>query len=44
MEIKCIGLALKKYSNNYSHTAKALGISLSTLKRKVKQYRLTGNG
>jgi transcriptional regulator with PAS, ATPase and Fis domain len=44
MEKQCIGRALKKYSGNYSQTAKALGISLSTLKRKVKQYKLAGIG
>lgn len=44
MEKQCIGRALKKYSNNYSQTAKALGISLSTLKRKVKHYYLAGIG
>ena len=39
-EKQCIGQALKKYNGNYSQSAKALGISLSTLKRKVKLYRL----
>jgi len=29
---------LKQFSNNYTHTAKALGVSLSTLKRKLKEY------
>jgi DNA-binding NtrC family response regulator len=29
---------LKQLSNNYTHTAKALGVSLSTLKRKLKEY------
>ena len=38
MEKQCIGQALEKYDGNYSQTAKALGISLSTLKRKVKYY------
>ena len=40
MEKKCISLALKKHGGNYSQTARALGISLSTLKRKVKSYNL----
>jgi DNA-binding NtrC family response regulator len=44
VEKQCIGHALKKYNGNYSQTAKALGISLSTLKRKVKYYHLTGIG
>ena len=39
-ERKCIGQALKKCDGNYSQSAKALGISLSTLKRKVKLYNL----
>ena len=43
-EKKCIVRALKKHGNNYSHTAKALGISLSTLKRKVKLYRIAAIG
>lgn len=43
VEKKCIGKALGKYSGNYSRTAKALGISLSTLKRKVKSYHLANN-
>jgi DNA-binding NtrC family response regulator len=42
VEKQCIGRALKKYSGNYSQTARALGISLSTLKRKVKHYHLAG--
>jgi DNA-binding NtrC family response regulator len=41
MEKQCIGQTLEKYRGNYSQTAKALGISLSTLKRKVKIYNLT---
>jgi DNA-binding NtrC family response regulator len=41
MEKQCIEQALDKYKNNFSQTAKALGISLSTLKRKVKIYNLT---
>ena len=40
MEKKCIEQALKKHKGNYSQTARALGISLSTLKRKIKFYRL----
>ena len=39
-EKKCISQALKKYNGNYSQSARALGISLSTLKRKVKSYNL----
>jgi transcriptional regulator with PAS, ATPase and Fis domain len=35
--IKCV---LEKLSNNYTQTAKALGISLSTLKRKINSYGL----
>lgn len=31
---------LGKFSGNYTRTAKALGISLSTLKRKIKRYDL----
>jgi DNA-binding NtrC family response regulator len=42
-EKQCIGRALDKFSGNYSQTAKALGISLSTLKRKVKFYNLVMN-
>jgi DNA-binding NtrC family response regulator len=42
IEKQCIGRALKKYNGNYSQTAKALGISLSTLKRKVKCYHIDG--
>jgi DNA-binding NtrC family response regulator len=30
----------EKLSNNYTQTAKTLGISLSTLKRKIKNYGL----
>ncbi len=36
MEKKCIEQALEKCKGNYSQTARALGISLSTLKRKIK--------
>ena len=32
--------ALQKLSGNLTQTAKALGISLSTLKRKIKEYSL----
>ncbi len=32
--------ALVKYENNYTQAAKALGIALSTLKRKLKNYQL----
>lgn len=40
MEKRGISLALKKFNGNYSQSAKALGISLSTLKRKIKTYKL----
>jgi DNA-binding NtrC family response regulator len=40
VEKQCIKQALEKYNCNYSQTAKALEISLSTLKRKVKFYKL----
>jgi Transcriptional regulator containing PAS, AAA-type ATPase, and DNA-binding domains len=43
MEKQCIEQALDKYKNNFSQTAKALGISLSTLKRKVKIYNPTNS-
>jgi DNA-binding NtrC family response regulator len=43
MEKQCIEQALDKYKNNFSQTAKALGISLSTLKRKLKIYHLTND-
>lgn len=39
-EMHCIRVALGKHNGNYSQTAKVLGISLSTLKRKVKIYGL----
>jgi DNA-binding NtrC family response regulator len=38
VEKNCIKHALDKLSHNYTQTAKSLGISLSTLKRKVKEY------
>jgi transcriptional regulator with PAS, ATPase and Fis domain len=44
MEKKCIEQALEKYSGNYSQTARAMGISLSTLKRKIKFYQITHIG
>jgi DNA-binding NtrC family response regulator len=40
MEKQHILYALQHYENNYTHTAKALGIALSTLKRKLKEYRM----
>jgi DNA-binding NtrC family response regulator len=40
MEKNHIKHALDKLSHNYTRTAKSLGISLSTLKRKVKEYGL----
>ncbi len=44
MERNHIEKALIKYMGNYTQTAKALDISLSTLKRKVKIYNLTHIG
>jgi DNA-binding NtrC family response regulator len=44
MEKQHIEKALIKCSGNYTQTAKALGISLSTLKRKVKNYNLAHVG
>ncbi len=44
MERNHIEKALTKYTGNYTQTAKALDISLSTLKRKVKNYNLTHIG
>ncbi len=35
IESRYLAFALKKFNNNYSKTAKALGISLNTLKKKV---------
>lgn len=40
MEKKHIKKALEKLSGNYTRTAEALGISLSTLKRKAMEYGL----
>jgi len=40
MEKTYIKCALDKLSHNYTQTARSLGISLSTLKRKVKEYGL----
>ena len=40
VEKKYIKDALDQLSHNYTQTAKALGISVSTLKRKVKEYGL----
>ena len=40
MEKKYIKHALDNLSHNYTQTAKSLGISLSTLKRKIKEYGL----
>ncbi|MBI5676425.1 MAG: sigma-54-dependent Fis family transcriptional regulator [Nitrospirae bacterium] len=40
MEKKHIKKALEKLSGNYTRTAEALGISLSTLKRKIMEYGL----
>ncbi len=39
-EKELIGSALAQLSGNITQTAKALGISLSTLKRKIKEYGL----
>ncbi len=38
MEKNHISTALRQFSGNYTRTAKAMGISLSTLKRKIKKY------
>jgi DNA-binding NtrC family response regulator len=38
VEIEHIKFALKRLSGNYSRTARALGVSLSTLKRKIKDF------
>jgi transcriptional regulator with PAS, ATPase and Fis domain len=40
MEKTYIKYVLGKLSGNYTKTAKALGIALSTLKRKIKDYGL----
>lgn len=40
VEKSYIGIALERLSGNFTRTAKVLGISLSTLKRKLKQYNL----
>ncbi len=40
MERKHIVYALERYGNNFTQTAKALGIALSTLKRKLKAHGL----
>lgn len=40
MERNYIKHALERLSGNYTRAAKALGISLSTLKRKIKEYGL----
>jgi DNA-binding NtrC family response regulator len=41
LEKKYISSALNKLARNYSKTARTLGISLSTLKRKIQEYGLT---
>jgi transcriptional regulator with PAS, ATPase and Fis domain len=41
VEKNYIRYSLDKLSHNYTQTAKSLGISLSTLKRKVKEYGLS---
>jgi len=43
-ENRCIAHALEVYDGNMSRTAKMLGISLSTLKRKVKIYNIVPPG
>ena len=40
MEREHIRSALSEHGGNYSRTARAIGISLSTLKRKIKKYGL----
>lgn len=44
VEREYIRSTLGKLSGNYTKTARALGISLSTLKRKIKRYRLEHTG
>ncbi|HDQ03772.1 MAG TPA: sigma-54-dependent Fis family transcriptional regulator [Deltaproteobacteria bacterium] len=44
VEKRHIKNALIKYHGNYSQTARSLGVSLSTLKRKVKTYQLATIG
>jgi transcriptional regulator with PAS, ATPase and Fis domain len=39
-EKQLISVALGQLSGNLTRTAKALGISLSTLKRKIREYSL----
>jgi DNA-binding NtrC family response regulator len=41
VEKQYIRMALEKLAGNLTKTAKALGISLSTLKRKLKEYEIT---
>ena len=41
MEKKYIQYSLAQHAGNYTQTAKTLNIALSTLKRKVKEYRLS---
>ncbi len=43
MERRLIAAALAQETENYTRTARILGISLSTLKRKVKKYGLARN-
>ena len=38
IEIEYIGRVLSTFSGNLTRSARVLGISLSTLKRKIKQY------
>ncbi len=40
MEKACIQKTLDRLSHNYTQAARSLGISLSTLKRKLKEYEL----
>ncbi|MDA8432306.1 MAG: sigma-54 dependent transcriptional regulator [Nitrospiraceae bacterium] len=40
LEREHIAMALERFSRNYSRTARKLGISLSTLKRKIREYGL----
>ena len=44
VERRHIQHVLNTFSGNYTRTARALGISLSTLKRKVKRYGLVSSG
>ncbi len=44
VEKEHIRLSLESFGGNYTRTARALGIALSTLKRKVREYDLRAEG